>query len=196
MQEIWTRFLKWLQVNAPHLIEYLNAGVSTNDLETLEKSIGKPLPIDFVEFYKIHDGQNREPGPECLIDAEELLSTENIVFHSEKWKSLVADNTFIYFGVPATSDPDIGVKDDWWNPFWLPFTHDGSGNHICIDLDPTSDGQYGQIIRMWHDTPWRELLAPSFKEFILNYLIGLENGKFVYSKDWGLVDKDSAFNEP
>ncbi len=196
MQEIWDRLKKWIHENAPHLIDNLNPEASAIDLENLEKSIGKTLPIDFVEFYKIHNGQNRAPGSERFIDAEKLLAIDDIIFKSESWKGMVADSDFVYYGVPATSDPDKGVKDDWWNPYWIPFTHDGSGNHICVDLDPTSDGNYGQIIRMWHDAPGRELLAPSFRAFMLNYVAGLEEGKYVYAKDWGLVDKDSPFNEP
>src|ERR1051325_4380886 len=89
-----------------------------------------------------------------------------------------------------------GIKDDWWNSFWIPFTHDGAGNHICIDLDPTPNGKYGQIIRMWPDSPDRELYASSFSEYISNYISDLEKDEVVYAKNWGLVEKDSPFNQP
>jgi cell wall assembly regulator SMI1 len=75
------------------------------------------------------------------------------------------------------------------------FTSDGCGNHICIDLDPTEDGNFGQVIQMWHDSSNRELYASSFKEWINNYLNDLEQGKFVYVKKWGIVGQDSAYNQ-
>jgi cell wall assembly regulator SMI1 len=93
------------------------------------------------------------------------------------------------------SDPEDGVKNDWWNPLWVPFTFDGSGNHTCIDLDPAPNGSVGQVIRMWHDAPCGELYASSFTEYISNYILGIETGKYVYAKGWGLVDKESVLNQ-
>ena len=50
-------------------------------------------------------------------------------------------------------------------------------------------------MRMWHDSAYTELYATSFTDYISNYIIGLETGKYVYAKDWGLVEKDSPFNQ-
>jgi cell wall assembly regulator SMI1 len=122
-----------------------------------------------------------------------LLSIDEIIRQWEKWDSLLEQ--FHDEDGPYTSDPDEGVKNSWWNPLWVPFTHDGSGNHICIDLDPDTKGTWGQVIQMWHDSGYRQLYANSFTAWLDDYIKGLETGKFVYAKDWGLVDKDSPFNE-
>lgn len=191
MISYWVRFEKWLQENAPHLLQVLNDGAVQADIDRLEALINKKLPEDFVQFYKIRNGQDEEKGREGLIDAEEWMSIKGIICQWECWKGLLDDRVF----EDSTSEPDEGVKNDWWNPLWIAFTYDGSGNHICIDLDPAPGGTVGQVMRMWHDAGDRPVYARSFTEYMCNYITGLETGEYVYAKDWGLVHKDSPFNE-
>lgn len=151
----------------------------------IEDHLEVQLPSEFVSFLKIHNGQNS--NSEGLLDAEQLLSTERIAQEWAVWKELLDKGTFI--GI--YSDPAGGVKNDWWNPKWIPITYDGSGNHYCIDLDPASTGTSGQIIRMWHDEGTRELVAPSFKVWISQYLAELKNGQYIYSEEYGgIIDKE------
>ncbi|MBO7776747.1 SMI1/KNR4 family protein [Burkholderia pseudomallei] len=58
------------------------------------------------------------------------------------------------------------MKDDWYNLKWIPFTHDGSGIRLCLDLDPAEGGTLGQVVRIWHDDEARELVAGSFSEWL------------------------------
>jgi len=182
---LWNRFEKWLTKKAPSLKDELNAPATKEDIARLEKLIGTELPEDYVNFLMIHNGQNRESGG--LIDAEEILSTERIAEEWQVWKDLLDGGDF----KGIKSEPDKGVKNDWWNSKWIPITYDGSGNHYCIDLDPNSGGTKGQIIRMWHDSPEREVIAGSFKEWMTDYINALEKGKYVYSEDYGgIINKD------
>ncbi|WP_156441033.1 SMI1/KNR4 family protein [Burkholderia sp. ABCPW 14] len=50
-----------------------------------------------------------------------------------------------------TSETDQVIKDDWYNLKWIPFTHDGSGIRLCLNLDPAEGGTLGQVVRIWHD---------------------------------------------
>lgn len=182
---IWNRFENWLTKNAPHLPAELNASASQDAISKLEKKISGALPKEYIQFLKIHNGQNRDC--EGLIETEELLSTKRVIEEWSVWKELMEKGDF----KNSQSQPDKGIKPDWWNSKWIPITYDGSGNHYCIDLDPDKDGKSGQIIRMWHDSAERKFIADSFKEWILNYLIDLEKGKYVYSEDWGgIINKD------
>ena len=176
---IWIRFENWLTKNASHLISELNTNASEDDITKLEKTIGEKLPKDYIEFMKIHNGQERDS--EGLIDTEEFLSTDRVIEEWSVWKDLLDKGDF----KDSESEPEEGIKADWWNSKWIPITYDGSGNHYCIDIDPATGGTNGQIIRMWHDSAERELVANSFKEWISNYVNDLEKGKYVYSKDWG-----------
>lgn len=185
--DLWNRFETWLSKNAPHLKAELNPSVAAQDLEELEKMIDSKLPQDYVDFLKIHNGQERDG--EGLIDTEELLSSERIIEEWTVWKGLLDSGEFADY----ESKPDKGIKNDWWNSKWIPVTYDGNGNHYCLDLDPASDGSVGQIIRMWHDAAERELIAPSFKDWMDNYLTALNKGEYLYSEDWGgIVNKDDV----
>lgn len=181
----WNRFEAWLTKNASHLIEGLNPSITGNEIDKLEKTIGTKLPQEYIQFLQIHNGQSRDS--EGLIDTEELLSAERIIEEWTVWKDLLDKGDFD----DSQSTPGNGIKSDWWNPKWIPITYDGHGNHYCIDLDPGIGGTSGQIIRMWHDSSERELIASSFKEWIAKYVRALEKGKYVYSEDWGgIINKE------
>ncbi len=182
----WERLEKWIADNAPNANFGLNPGASEEDFISLEKLIQHELPEDFKRFYRIHNGQSSEYGVEGLINTELLLSTKQIEEEWQSWKDFIeldldAKNT--------KSDPQQGIKDDWWNKLWIPITSEGTGDYTCIDLDPDQGGQKGQIIRMTHDDTFRELFNTSFKNFIEMYIQDLEEGKYVYSEEWGGIIK-------
>ncbi len=182
---IWHRLENWMMKNAPHLRTELNTSLSEDMIYKLEKKIGGTLPKEYIGFLKVHNGQNQDS--EGLINTEELLSAERIIEEWSVWKDLLDKGDF----KEIESQPDKGIKADWWNSKWIPITHDGGGNHYCIDLDPDKGGTKGQIIRMWHDSSERELIANSFKEWISNYVNELEKGNYVYSEEWGgIINKN------
>jgi cell wall assembly regulator SMI1 len=134
----------------------LPAGASEAALQKTEEALGVQFPEEFRAAYRLHDGG----GDEGIFAGWELLSLEGIVGQWKIWKELVDSGTF----EGTKSTPDRGVKDDWWNPRWIPFTYDGAGNHHCLDLDPAPGGRVGQIIEMWHDADERPVAARSLAE--------------------------------
>ena len=120
-----------------------------------------------------------------------MLSFNRIIDEWRVWKDLLDSKAFEDTSGPYTSLPENGIKNNWWNPLWIPITYDGSGNHYCLDLDPEKDGSYGQIIRMWHDDPQRSIEASSFKEWIIDYKNKLVDEQLVYSDDYfGIINKE------
>src|SRR5690606_12156798 len=187
MENSWKRMKSWLKTNAAHIVDELNGPATDEELLALEQQLNLTLPQEYKSFLKIHNGQDRDS--EGLIDTEELLSTERVLEEWTVWKDLLDNGDFD----DSQSDPDEGVKEDWWNPKWVPITYDGSGNHYCLDLDPAPGGTSGQIIRMWHDSGERELLADSFAEWIEDYTDQWEEGVYMYSEDWGgIINKEEA----
>jgi cell wall assembly regulator SMI1 len=185
MKVTWTKIEKWLKPNAPGVYKSLNIGASIEDFEELEELINKKLPESFKAFYKVHNGQS--PMSEGLIDGEELLCINRIMEEWEVWKELDDKGVFD----DSVSDSDKGIREEWWNPLWIPITYDGSGNHFCLDLNPDEGGKKGQIIRIWHDLAERELISNSFEEWMNDYADDLEAGYFVYSEEWGgIIDKE------
>jgi cell wall assembly regulator SMI1 len=191
MKETWKSIELFLANAAPELKENLNDGVSDEEVLHLEKTIGTKLPVEFIEFYKVHNGQSSDSAG--LMDCEELLSFERMLDEWGKWQYLLDNKMLEDDNGLYTSTPDNGVKNNWWNPLWLPLTYDGSGNHYCLDLDPAVGGIYGQVIRMWHDDPSRSLVANSFAEWITDFNNKINSGQLIYSEDdFGLVDKDTV----
>lgn len=185
MQDLWNRLTQWLQVNAPQLLGELNPGASDAELANLSATIGAELPVDFLAFYCIHNGQRRDAA--TLFAGEELLSVARMLEEWNVWHGLLVGGDF----AGSHSEPAAGVRADWWNARWLPLTYDGSGNHYCLDLDPAEGGTYGQVIRMWHDDTERPLAARSLREWLTRYVERLEAGDYVYSADYdGIVPVD------
>ena len=99
------------------------------------------------------------------------------------WKELLDGGEF----KNIESKPQPEIRKDWWNAAWIPITHDGGGNHQCLDLAPASKGKTGQIITMWHDGPDRELIATSFRGWLGDFEKKLEAGELKYSEDYGRI---------
>jgi cell wall assembly regulator SMI1 len=189
MQAIWNAIETKLAEIAPAILQQLQPAATDAELRRLQHLIGAELPADFLAFYKVHNGQ--QPDSAGLIECEELLSLERIEDEWMVWKDLLDGGHFEGEPGPVTSEPEAGIRNDWWNARWIPVTYDGSGNHYCLDLDPAEGGSYGQVIRMWHDSPERSLAAASFREWITAYKDQLEAGALVYSEDYfGILAKE------
>ena len=187
MKEIWEQFENWLNIHWPEGLADLNPPATDHEIEELERELGVSLPLDFVASLKVHNGQRNMAGG--LFDNSEFLSTREILNQWKVWKDLLDSGDFkgIY------SEPAIGVRNDWWNPRWIPVTHNGGGDHYCIDLEPTSDGQSGQVITMWHDMGTREVQANSFLFWIDKYVKAVLAGQYIYLEDFGgLIDVNYA----
>jgi cell wall assembly regulator SMI1 len=187
MKETWIKIENWLKKNAGQIYESLNEGATDEDFEELEDLIDKKLPEEFKAFYRIHNGQTQSSLG--IIDAEELLSIERIMDEWSVWKELYDKGVFD----DSVSEADKGVKEDWWNPLWVPITYDGSGNHYCLDLSPDEGGKKGQIIRIWHDSPERELIEDSFSMWVNYFAEELESGEYFFSEEFGgIINKEDV----
>lgn len=192
MKKSWQKIEGWININHPTMIETLNLGATNQELFHLETILGNRLPEDFKAFLSIHNGQTWTHLK--LFNGDRLLAIEDIINDWTSWNTVLPDidtDCKSMFGEAAKSSPQKGIKDDWWNPSWVPITSDGSGDSFCIDLDPTSEGTIGQIIRMYHDDPERTLVSSSFSEWIYNYIEDLENNVYEPSDDigWGGIVK-------
>jgi cell wall assembly regulator SMI1 len=171
----WTKLEAWIRTNAPDLKKSLKKGASEKQIAKLEKHLGVELPEEYTTFLKLCDGLN-----------------ENVAEQWTIWKDLLDGGNF----EGVTSKPQKGIRNDWWNPKWIPITHDGGGNHLCIDLEPARGGRPGQIITMWHDSPERQLMYPNLTEWLEHILNGVESGEIVFDPEdyCALVDKEDVYS--
>ncbi|AVG14979.1 molybdenum cofactor biosynthesis protein MoeA [Chromobacterium vaccinii] len=178
MDELWRQFEAWLAEHWPDGLASLNPPASDAQIAELERQLGAKLPADYVVCLKIHDGQS---GGDFLFDGMEFLSCEEVHRQWRVWKELLDDGVF----AGETSEPEAGIKNDWWNPRWIPFTHNGGGDHLCLDLDPAESGTLGQVITMWHETGDRERVAEGFEAYFADFVSGALDGRYAYSAAYG-----------
>ncbi|MBA0166831.1 MULTISPECIES: SMI1/KNR4 family protein [Pectobacterium] len=179
MYEHWTVFETWLEAHWPEGRNGLNPPATEQEIGALEHALGISLPEDYKACLRIHNGQDTYSGG--LFENAEFLSTHAVREQWEIWQSLLSDGQF----EGIQSSPEDGIKADWWNTKWIPFTHNGGGDHYCLDLDPAPGGQHGQIITMWHDMDEREKLSSSFAHWFQSYVSDVIAGKYVYSDEYG-----------
>jgi cell wall assembly regulator SMI1 len=162
MKKEFDKFKQWLALNYSDGLLDLNPPATNDEIEELRSALGVDLPDDFISVLKIHNGQKGEAA--WLFDSQEFLSTHRIIEEFNIWKNLLETKL-----QGKVSVPDDGVKNDWWNINWIPFTSDGCGDHYCLDLSPTNtSGTKGQIITLWYELDEREIVSQSF-------LYGLKN---------------------
>ena len=177
VETIWERLKVQLKTLAPDLHKSLQKGASEKQILKLEKQLGVQLPQDYRRFLNLCNGL--KPNSEVEFYDGELLSVSNVSREWRIWRDLLADGDF----EGISSKPAKGIREDWWNLKWIPFTHDGGGNHMCLDLDPAKGGKLGQVITMWHDSEERELMHSSFTAWLRHILKGLETGKIVFDTE-------------
>ena len=184
MNKEFERFKQWLSLNYSDGLIDLNPPATDYEIEELTKILGVELPNDFLNVLRTHNGQKGES--DWLFDSQEFLSTHRIIEEFNTWKNLL--NTQFQ---GKSSTPDEGVKNDWWNTNWIPFTSDGCGDHYCLDLSPTNTGTKGQIITLWYESSEREIVAPSFSLWFEEYVEQLYSGELIYSEEYNsIVYKD------
>ena len=185
---IWQRIDGWLAQNAPEIAQGLAPGATDEEITVAERIVGVTFPEEVRASYRIHDGQQTDRSlggvvGGVFVPGGDFLSLARIVDEWTVWKDLLDSGTFD----GTQSDPQPGIKSDWWNLRWIPITYDGSGNHYCADLDPAPGGTVGQIITMWHDGGEREVMATSFTHWLNQLADEFERGEWVYSEDDGGV---------
>jgi cell wall assembly regulator SMI1 len=184
MKKEFDEFKQWLSLNYSDGLLDLNPPASDDEIEELTNTLGVELPEDFIQVLKIHNGQKGEAA--WLFDSQEFLSTKRIIEEFNIWKNLLETEL-----QGKVSTPDDGVKNDWYNINWIPFTSDGCGDHYCLDLSPNSTGISGQVITLWYESSEREIVSLSFSQWFEEYLCELNTGSLVYSKEYNsIVHKD------
>lgn len=202
VQDTIDRYLELLKNNFPNAYKNINMPASDEDIHSLEKLIGKDLPDDVKKIYKTCNGQNAIINDHHidLLPEGEWLSIERLKKEWEFWYGLIdnweeEDGTLIH---TSESDHESVIKRNWWNRYWIPFTSDGGGNNLCIDLDPAEEGTYGQIISVLHDEVTRKVVALSLKDYFANLTENIIAKNIVLDETtfFAFVEKQYIENKP
>lgn len=172
----WDRIKRNVLKFDKKLIANLRPGADPHAIKALEDLVGQKLEDSFVDFYLEHDGQ--EIDDYSIFSGCYLMNIEEIITCTKEWSSLSDMNEELSKNM--VSLPAGFIKPVYGNaPYkWIPFIHDGGGNHIGIDLGPDKKGTIGQIILFGRDEDTKRLAANSFSEFIEDYIYQLKKGNF------------------
>lgn len=89
------------------------------------------------------------------------------------------------------SYPVNRIKLQYANPNWIPLITDNTGNHIAIDLDPDTEGKFGQVIIFGREFDTKYVIADNWGEFMHSFAMDFENNekcKLDYDDDLGQFD--------
>ena len=189
------RLDRWYAAHLPADRYVFNPPATDSALDRFEKAVGAALPPSYRQLYKWHDGENDDrSGHFYGLPLLPLKEAEN------QWR--MAAKLLAYFKgnrypLPGGAWPEGAVDPAYINPRWIPLTHDGSGNHIGIDLDPWPAGRVGQVILYGRDEDVKVVLAESLGKFLGWVADLLEGGKYrLTTEDGEQRLRDFALRDP
>lgn len=133
VNSIWHRIETWLSKNAPTTFNELKPSISKIELDEMEYNLEYKIPDDVKEIYLRHNGDT-SLGNYIFISLQKAFEIRN-----EQLKN--KENLFLNREIIKE------IKHVKWHKGWLPFlVSESLESMIIIDLAPTAQGNYGQLI--------------------------------------------------
>ncbi len=133
----------------------------SEDIVGAEQAMNVSFPTELKQLYSLHNGEARS-GPGLFFGLQ-FLTLNEMVNEWKIWSDLHEE--YVDMG-DHYSIPSEWIKEQYINRQWIPFCHDGGGNHLGIDLDPGPEGVVGQVINFGRDEETKFVIARSIGEFI------------------------------
>jgi cell wall assembly regulator SMI1 len=143
--------------------------------------MGVKLPKDYRQFLSRHDGSGEHfvfpykigGGGQSFLSLEHCLLT---------WGAMVkVGEDFARTG--ETGEQEGPIKPGHWNRLWIPYTENGCGDHLFIDLDPAEGGTVGQIVDWWHECARSTYQSPSLCEWLNEVVTEIRNGVYHFGDE-------------
>ncbi len=176
MKDKVARISDWIERADPDSGPMFNPPATEARRAAAEAQLGLALPPSARDLYLLGDGQPLSAV--CLWNAFRLMALEEVV------EAAAFLNDFFPGGINeenpdhAPMDVDAGIRATWWWPKWIPVLTNDSGDYLCLDLDPTAQGQVGQLISYYHDETFRRVEAPGLDPLLADIVGDLESGRF------------------
>lgn len=162
----------------------LSPPASDAELETLARYLGTELPAEFVELYKLQNGESHS-GAAFLFgetSGEVLPVAEIIQFHKEEYSYAQSQGGLeVENGWYTATGP---VKPYMWAQLWVPFML--RDVLWLVDLSPAPNGIVGQILRQSPEDCTLEVVASSIRELLELQIDGIcSGGRSIEDKLYG-----------
>ena len=161
MNNIKERITQALHRFPAELVATLRPPAAPGDLNTLEQALGIVLPPALREALLCHDGQS-VADPEMFGDYW-WLSAKGMLSEWRVEQDLLESGAFDELNLGDLGD---AVRQDWWNAKWIPFARSGSGDLLCVDMQPGRIGKEGQVITVYQEDETRPALADDFVAYL------------------------------
>jgi cell wall assembly regulator SMI1 len=202
VNEIWRRIEAWFTKNVPGDFYAqgfgpvpLPEGASEEEIRKAEKKLKVRkglrlrLPDDVRQSYLLHD------GCDGIFENYELLPVEKIPYRWRVYIDGAADARKTYGESAVTLATAGPMKNELWNPYWIPLLDTGGGRtYFCVDLDPAEGGQVGQLIRINTDDQVGKVVAGSFTEWLSAFADELDAGLFSWEEDYEAIVRKKPGN--
>ncbi len=180
VKDLWIQYMELLQKIAPDTYLALSPPISQellDETEALYKSHNLPFPTELKEIYSITNGNNNTYacfGVYILTPIEYVFQQDVYSENSHWYKKDWEDDDPSGF----SSLPQDYIKTTYLSKNWIPFSCDGTGGNLYLDLDPDKKGNIGQIIG-WHcDEDTWTVFADSMTDFLMGLIIKLQTGDY------------------
>lgn len=161
MPALLERLELWLRLHRPEYYDWLRPGVSDRELMAFERDLGRNLPAGLRALYRWHDGQD----PDCAL-----------AFQGDKMFMPLQDVRAARAALGQLLDAGEFPEPNWWSRAWLPFLDNGTGDHLCVDLDGAFAGPPGQVVSFYPDHDCRDVEFPCLEKWAETFVAGVEAG--------------------
>ena len=170
---------------------FLSEGASDEEIAKAEGIIGLTFPKTLKDLLKITNGEGNEKykqGAGLGILGFYFLSSDGIIREWQRFKEWDDYEKEVY--------QEKLLITNIYNPKRIPFASDGSGQLLCIDFDPNTEGEQGQIIYLPCAEPEPvSVIAKSFDDYIEFIINSVETERIHLideREDWDEEDWENA----
>ncbi|MBR3518875.1 MAG: SMI1/KNR4 family protein [Paludibacteraceae bacterium] len=190
LKATFSQFIELIKQSIPDMENRMAAGATEEEINAVQEHVGKKLPKDFVELYRLHNGERADNRVFFMaglqfVSLQEVQSLYDLLQEFEE--------SFEPMGTEA-----ISTKSSDKNK-WIPFATDDEDCYLAVDLTPErGNGKAGQVIAVDHGLggSCTYLMAESFSEFIEKMMDWWKNGDVVAKDIDGkkyIEEKDGHF---
>jgi len=164
-----------LKQKAPLILEAFQGAAEESKIEKLESLVGTALPDDFKQMYRSRNGFDNSKFANLFYGLP-FLELDEIIKAQEKIKSSNNTEPLRY------ADPEI-KKDYTFSAKRIPIGDDSGTSLLCVDLDPSNAGSYGQVILVDYEMGVALKLNSSVEELVKQFESDLSNDKYSLQED-------------
>ena len=165
----------------PELVAELNPPATPTQIDEVASQLPFAFPDELRQLYGVHDGEANERG---LFFGLPLVALTTALDDWQVWADLASED-FSDMDERIISVPKGHIKKIYASTHYFPFSNDGGGNNIAVDLDPNREGTKGQIINIGSDESTRYVIAPSLEDFLAFCIYQIDIGNYAIKDDEG-----------